>query len=474
MLSTLIGEKYGAAHFDHEFQRRIAALAFKKTAFLMSFRDALSDEYFEQEEHVAFMKSILFFYDKHGKAPEWTTLKHLMQEQCKDVPKLQQQIAEAAVLKDLAVPDENYIIEQAVAFGAHQAFKKAVLEVSTELATDKPDYEALQKKIDEARRVGQDRLDLGRRYIAERATRKGSTSLEKLGKPVPTCWVRIDQAMQGGAYPSQLCICVAPPKRGKSLCMVNIAAAALLQGFSVFYYTMELSAGVIEERVDQRMIGKNRYEVQQNWPDLEKVLLGIEKRKAELVTKFYPMMTATVRNIRDHMKRTTNEIGKKPDLVIVDYGALLKPSKSYRDSSYQTIGGIYQDLKGMAGEHHVPIWSPIQANRSALSKDVVTEADLAETFIPAQVCDFMFAQCANDQEVIDHRQRFYIVLNRNGLQGYPVHMLVNKAAQVIREDDTKATGAKEPDQPATAPQPAVPKPPPPPIPPAPPVANAAA
>ncbi len=35
------------------------------------------------------------------------------------------------------------------------------------------------------------------------------------------------------------------------------------------------------------------------------------------------------------------------------------------------LGNIYEDLRGLAGEMEIPIWTASQANRSALEEDVI-------------------------------------------------------------------------------------------------------
>jgi replicative DNA helicase len=40
-------------------------------------------------------------------------------------------------------------------------------------------------------------------------------------------------------------------------------------------------------------------------------------------------------------------------------------------NSYSEAGGIYEELRGVAGELQVPIWSASQSNRAAMSMKIL-------------------------------------------------------------------------------------------------------
>ena len=60
----------------------------------------------------------------------------------------------------------------------------------------------------------------------------------------------------------------------------------------------------------------------------------------------------------------------KPDAVIVDYADILKPTTFYKEKRHAT-GETYENLRGIAGEFDIPIWTASQANRSSLEEDVI-------------------------------------------------------------------------------------------------------
>lgn len=427
-------EKYT---FDFEFQRRVLGLMVQKPDFVLGYREVLDPNYFEGTLQGVIATCLLKFYDDQGKVPQFYSLKEELRRSglLKDT-EIPAAYAETLELSKVPIIDTDYIKKVAVEFGAHQAIKRAILISSGELSqpAHKIDYDKIALRIDEARRAGQDKLDIGRFYLAQHNDRKGGTALQKLGLPIASAWKSIDGMLSGGLYPTQLGIIVAPPKRGKTCVCVNLAAVAMMLGKRVVYYTCELAGEVIEERIDQRVLGKTREEVQRDWALAEARFAALSKRSGEIVVKFFPMFSTTVRGVRDHLRRVQQEKQWHPDLVIVDYGAIMKPSRTYKDSSYATVGGVYQDLKGLAQNEKLAIWSPLQTNRGALTKDTPTEFDMAESFIPAQVCDATFFMCQTAEELLAHKMRLFLGLNRNGPQGVSVRCDVDHARQMIRED----------------------------------------
>ena len=60
-------------------------------------------------------------------------------------------------------------------------------------------------------------------------------------------------------------------------------------------------------------------------------------------------------------------MGKPFDMVIVDYGDILRDTSNAKEVRH-ALGNIYEDLRGLAGEFEIPIWTASQANRSALMR----------------------------------------------------------------------------------------------------------
>mgnify|MGYP003636398510 CR=1 FL=1 len=44
------------------------------------------------------------------------------------------------------------------------------------------------------------------------------------------------------------------------------------------------------------------------------------------------------------------------------------------------LGNIYEELRGLAGELEVPVWTASQSNRSSASEDIIEADKIAESY----------------------------------------------------------------------------------------------
>jgi len=80
-----------------------------------------------------------------------------------------------------------------------------------------------------------------------------------------------------------------------------------------------------------------------------------------LLIKYFPTKSATVQTLSSHLNQIELQ-GITPDLVIVDYADILR---GIGTEKRHILENIYEDLRGLAGEYEVPIWTASQANRSS-------------------------------------------------------------------------------------------------------------
>jgi replicative DNA helicase len=135
-------------------------------------------------------------------------------------------------------------------------------------------------------------------------------------------------------------------------------------------------------------------------------------------------------------------LGKDFDMVIVDYGDILRDTGNNKEVRH-ALGNIYEDLRGLAGEFEVPIWTASQANRSALDEDVIEATKVAESYQKVMTADFVVSLSRKVEDKIGNTGRFHIIKNRFGPDGltYPAKVNTNTGAVEIYESST--IGGKE-------------------------------
>jgi len=125
------------------------------------------------------------------------------------------------------------------------------------------------------------------------------------------------------------------------------------------------------------------------------------------------------------LKKVTT-FGTKVDMVLVDYADIMKDVNKSQEMRH-ALGNIYEDLRGLAGEMQIPIWTASQANRSALDEDVIEASKVAESYAKVMTADFVMSLSRKIEDKIGNTGRFHVIKNRFGPDGltYPAKINTN-------------------------------------------------
>tara|TARA_R110000772_G_scaffold99174_3_gene198890 strand:- start:13790 stop:15154 length:1365 start_codon:yes stop_codon:yes gene_type:complete len=200
----------------------------------------------------------------------------------------------------------------------------------------------------------------------------------------------------GGIPKKTLNVALAGTGVGKSLFMCHVASNHLVQGKNVLYITLELSEEEVAKRVDANLMDISMIDLM-NMPKplYDKKSTSIRDRTAgKLIIKEYPTAGASTL----HFKALLNELALKkdfkPDIIFVDYiniciSSRIKPGSTV--NSYSFIKSIAEELRGMAVESGIPVFTATQTTRSGFSSSDVELTDTSESFGLPATADFMFA-----------------------------------------------------------------------------------
>ena len=129
-----------------------------------------------------------------------------------------------------------------------------------------------------------------------------------------------------------------------------------------------------------------------------------------------------------------------PDMVIVDYGDLLRPMR-YLKEKRNELESIYEELRAIATEYEIPVWTASQTNRSGLNAEVITMESISEAFNKCFVADFIFTISRTIDDKTTNGGRMFIAKNRNGPDGlvYPLFMdTANVCIKVLEASEEDA------------------------------------
>jgi replicative DNA helicase len=311
-------------------------------------------------------------------------------------------------------PDLEYVKNETIEFCKNQKMKVAILESVDLLKAGK--FDSIKKKVDSALKAGADK-DVGHEYkdqIEERYSEGARTC-------IATNWDVINDIMSGGLAGGELGVVVAPAGGGKSWGLINVAANAVKQGKTVIYYTLELNAFYVGRRIDAYFT-KIPFQNLQEEHSRERIKEVMEGLEGNLIIKYYPTRTASITTIASHIEKCISQ-GKKPDMIVLDYADLIRPSKA--GDKRLELNDIYEDLRGLAGEYDIPIWTASQANRSATEEDVIEGNKVSESYNKVMVCDFIMSLSRKLNDKIGGTGRWHIIKNRFGPDGMTFPSKIN-------------------------------------------------
>jgi len=402
-------------NFGYGFQLKTVSCLLTDKSFVQQVSDILLPEFFESESNQWIVELIIKYFQEYGAIPTLDVFKIKVQDVDREV--LKTAIIEG--LKDaykyLESDDLEFVKEEVLNFCKNQSIKGAILE-SVELLR-KGEYEAIKKSIDTAMKAGANR-DIGYDFMKGIQARY----TENVRNTIPTCWPLINDLAGGGFGSGELIIFVAPPGIGKSTAMMNIGAAAVQKGLNVVHYTMELSEAYTAQRYDAIITGIATQNLKYHLDDVESEL---KKRvNGSLTIKYYPTKTASVNTLKAHLDQMIL-LGTKPDLIIIDYADLLRGTGRTRDKLHEDLEIVYEEMRGMAGEYGIPVFSASQSNRSSAESEIVTGDQIASSFAKVMVADFIISLSRKVTDKIAGTGRFFIIKNRFGPDGLTLPSKIN-------------------------------------------------
>ena len=206
---------------------------------------------------------------------------------------------------------------------------------------------------------------------------------------------------KGGVPAKTLNVALAGTGVGKSLFMCHCASSYLTQGYNVLYITLEMAEEKIAERIDANLLDLTVDDLHTAPKQLydDKIKKLNTKTTGKLIIKEYPTASAH----SGHFRALINELSLKkdfiPEVVFIDYLNICSSSrfKGGNISSYFYIKAIAEELRGLAVEFKVPIFSATQTTRSGFVSTDIGLEDTSESFGLPATADFMFALMSNDE-----------------------------------------------------------------------------
>lgn len=311
------------------------------------------------------------------------------------------------VLVDLSAQSESingeYLTTRVQDFVAEQRLKATLLQANERYMQGGDSVVSdVQSLFDSFARSKATNLDAGI-FLSDYAKSSAFTSREtdfySLGIP------ELDR-YNIGLSPKRMLLYIAPKNSGKSWICVHAGRQALVQGAKVLYVSLEMPKEEVLDRIYQNFFGlgttyesfartylefdelsrftgfktrKSKPRLTFSDPDVKKFLKNKVKnwgaRFGRLVIADFPSGTLTINQLRSYLDFLETVHKFIPNVLIIDYPDLFKlDTRDLRIS----LGRVFVDLRGLAGERNLALLTPTQSGRDSIGAKRVSSKNVTE------------------------------------------------------------------------------------------------
>lgn len=415
------------AKFGPTFQAKVLACIFSSADFLQQSLDVLNPNFFESDAGKWIVEETISYFMEYKAVPTLEVFKIELDKQKDEVLKVavKEQLRNAFQRKN--DDDLEYVKDSFLDFAKNQALKSAIVKSVDLLQVGQ--YGEIKTLIDGAMRAGQPR-NVGHNWKEDIAMRLAGVSRIC----IPTGWDIVDTLTGGGLGAGELGVIAAPSGIGKSWALATIGANAAKAGKRVVYYTLELNENYVGLRYDTIFTGIEPGSITSH---PEKVHDAVDQIPGDIIIKYYPARSANVHTIRAHLEHLIGN-KMKPDIILIDYADLMR-SVDRADARYQELGAIYEEIRGMAGEIGVPVWTASQTQRSSIQDEIIQADKISESYNKIMTADLVISLSRKLEDKANHTGRAHIMKNRFGSDGITLPVFMNTSLGKIEIYDENSS-----------------------------------
>lgn len=407
--------------FGQKFQEEMLALMLRETAFAIKASLYVPEERLYSDSHKFLFKFIKSCVDKGGYSPSIIEI----EDRIKIEDRAKRRMLNGFVTKinELPVTDAQYVKQKLGEYAKRNVFVNIFSEAQSIYNTGKHEesYDFMIGGLNELNNVSfgddlniavEDFEDLRRQYIHD--------SLYTL-KSIPTGISPIDKILRGGLAKTEMGIILGEAKKGKSIGLLHMGVACLqMYSGRVAHFVLEGSTEQTSMRYQSRLTQIPYNRIRSDSLD------EFEEQKLDLVGKKYlqnleliPFNTRWDYTVGDIEAKVLEmeRFGRKPDLVIVDYGDLLTVPNTNRFIEYRhQQTAVFRGLKQLAMIYKVALWT---ASQSIKPKDdpeketILRAKDIAESYEKVRITDFLMTLNQTPREKIQGILRAHVDIYRD-------------------------------------------------------------
>ena len=424
----------GTAHFSQygkSFQEKIFQGLLTDRSWATQMTEIMTPEYFDLKYLQYLCKSYFSYHQKYKDFPTLTLLITIIRDDLKEGKDtiLRDQIIEflQRIRVNPDMGDLQFVKDKSLDFCKKQAMREALEKAVEMIASDNID--SVVDLMKNALAAGTPAA-IGHDFFEDTEARFVKTRRQTC----PTGLAQIDaqDILNGGLGRGELGVVIAPTGVGKSHFLVQMGAEALRVGKNVVHYTFELSETAVGLRYDSNLCGISSSDV----IDRKEEVLDFYKENSlgRLIIKEYPTGTPSVQTIRNHIEKLLLK-SFVPSVIIIDYADIMKSSRKF-DSLRHELKLVYEELRNLAMDLNVPIWTASQANREASNSEIVGLENMSEAYGKAMVADVVLSISRKPNEKATGAGRIFVAKNRAGRDGMLFPMIIDTSMSKFKLMDT--------------------------------------
>lgn len=342
----------------------------------------LKEEYFQLEHTRIAFKLFWKYFGERGRIPsidelkvELDVLPNITQGAFTDTKEFLNNLKTPSKSADL-----KWLLEKTEEFCKKRAIYNIIVSAAERIDGRPENMGDLPEQLQDALGITFD-TRIGHDYVGDVESRYEMLYRNQDSK-IPFDLKILNKIFNGGLSPKTLNVIAAGTGAGKTLFLCHLAQHLFKAGHKVLYITLEMAEERISERIDANIMDTSLADLplltkEQYKTRFEK---GCGSNAGKLVIKEYPTCGANVSNFRALLNDLKLKKAFVPDVLIVDYINIVASQRNIPiANSYQYVKSVCEELRGLAIELGIPIFSSTQFNRGGTDASDVGLHDISES-----------------------------------------------------------------------------------------------
>ena len=389
------------------------------------------DKVFKNKAFATLVKVYKYFFEKYNKIPSKTeVLLHDFKGDTKEQLETAYRNVEGTDYKSIG---NELFLKTTERFLKERNMWSAMVQTAAELDSGTANTSAVLDRFEEICSISLDNdggLDLYKDIESV------ITFLSTKQETISTGYKSIDRNIDGGMYKDgrALYMFMAPPNKGKSLFLGNIACNVANTGKTALLITLEMSEMAYAKRFCAQQTAIPFAELPLR---LNEVRGTMKSKQGKIIIKEFPPSSITVATLKAWIKKNLVEKGIHIDILIIDY---LNLFDGPGNNLYEKIKSIAEQVRALSYEFQCPCLTCSQQNRTANGKESAGLSSVSESSGIAMTTDVLLELYQSDEDAELNYFRVGFAKNRYGPVNFSVVTKVDfntlRIVDLDQEDDT--------------------------------------